>query len=107
MRQWHPLLLAVTALLGCSGPTELVVVTSTDLSAPVEIDEIDLRIAGPDGRTSTRSAPLSGQGAVELPATVVLRHASGPLGPVQIRAVGRLDGSEVVRRDVVARFVEG
>lgn len=93
--------------VGCTGPTELVVLTESDLAVPTELDELVFEIEAPDGRRSTRTAPLTGQDAVELPVTVVLLHGEGPLGPVEVSAIGRADGVEVVRRGAIAWFVAG
>lgn len=101
------MVLASVAISGCADVTELVVVTDSDLDAPAELDALRFEVVGPSGEAMTREAPLTGQGAVALPVTLVVQHGGGALGPIGLRAVGTRDGTEVVRRDAVAWFVEG
>lgn len=99
--------LGVLLVGGCSGTTELVVVTDSDLVVPTDIDEVVFEITSPGGDRQTRRAMLSGPDARSLPLTAVLLHRQGALGPVEVRVIAQRDGREVLRRDVIAWFVLG
>jgi hypothetical protein len=98
------LLSAALALPACTTPrTEIIVVVDTDLDVPAQIDEIVIEATGPDG--APRSATARSLVASSLPATLGLIHESGPLGPIEVRAAGRLAGADVVERVARVFFV--
>jgi hypothetical protein len=73
MRARHALAIgALLALAGCHDPvTEIVLVVDTDLSAPTEVNQLDLEIDAPAGPTR-QQFDLSARGAATFPATVGL-----------------------------------
>ena len=99
---------SIAMLQGCTTDplTEIIVVVDSDLEVPTEIDSvrIEVRGAGMD-RGSTGS--LSGQNALPLPRTLDLIHGSGPLGPIDVRAVGLRAGGEVLERQARVSFIAG
>ncbi|NIU69764.1 MAG: hypothetical protein GWN73_32035, partial [Actinobacteria bacterium] len=46
-------------------------------------------------------------GPESLPATVGMVHTTGPLGPVQVTAIGQLRGRDIVGRTASVSFQEG
>lgn len=94
----------VVLALGCGEEiTEVVVTADSDLAVPREIDtvrfEVDATAIG--GQTATRRIALNEGGQV-LPVRLVIVHDGGPLGPVDVTAVGMRRGDDVVSR--TARF---
>jgi hypothetical protein len=110
IRPARRLLLAGAFLsMNCStaeGPaTEIVVVTESDLEVPAELDYLEVRAIGPNGKEQRASSILST--ARGLPRRVVLRHATGNLGPLHIVASGQKTGREIVSRVADTAFQEG
>jgi hypothetical protein len=85
--------------------TEVVVVTDSDLEVPAELDFLEVRAIGPNGKEQRASGVLSAERG--LPRRVVLRHATGNLGPLHIVASGQKTGREVVSRTVDTAFQDG
>jgi hypothetical protein len=106
--------LASLGLLLCLGSctesaapaTELIVVVDSDFAVPEGLDELALRATGPDDGVQTATASL-GAGQPELPRTLVLNHAAGPLGPLTIHVEGRRAGASVLSREAEVSFVVG
>ncbi len=101
------LLVAMGTGSGCSSgsPTELVVVVYSDIPTG-DIDAVRVDITDSKG-THSSTGMLTGTRGSPLPRTVTLVHQDGPLGPVQVRAVGLLGTTEVVAQTATVRFVEG
>lgn len=101
--------LALTTIVVAAGcaeePTEIVLVVESDLAVPSELDAVRVSAIGPSGQTTTSSADLAAGPA--LPRTVVLVHAGGPLGPVDVTVTGDLGGAPVVERRLRVRFETG
>lgn len=100
-------LASLVLLAACADdPTQLVVVVDTDLGIPTELDAVRVEVVTPSGeRPEPIRQALSAQG--DLPRWVTLVHRGGPLGPIEIEAVGSLAGGDVVRRQASASFVAG
>jgi len=101
-------LVALASAAACSSDdlTEIVVVVESDLSVPGELDAVRVDIMA-GGQSSSSTGDLTGAGALPLPRVLNLLHSGGPLGPVEVRAVGRLGGAEVVSREARVFFIEG
>ena len=98
--------LALLLSLGCDGAlTEILVVVDTDLGVPAEIDAVRVEVTGSETMTATGS--LAGGDRAELPRTVGVVRNGGSLGPIRIRVVGSLGGTDVVERRAVTSFIEG
>jgi hypothetical protein len=96
--------LLVTAS-GCDeGVTEIVVVVDTDMDVPADIERVD--VVAIRGGDTERLASRSLDGAT-VPTVAVLRHEGGPLGPVEVTAIGRRGGAEVVSNEAAVSFVAG
>jgi hypothetical protein len=85
--------------------TEVLVVTDSDLEVPAELDFLEVRAIGPNGKEQRASGALSAERG--LPRRVALRHATGNLGPLHIVASGQKSGREVVSRTVDTAFQDG
>ncbi|MCC7537082.1 MAG: hypothetical protein IT379_12750 [Deltaproteobacteria bacterium] len=83
--------------------TEIVVVVDSDLSAPGEIDRIEIDVVGPDEQTLSTGGDLADE---PLPRSVGVVHEAGDLQPVEVRARGLLGGRLVVERVVRTGFVK-
>ncbi len=99
--------IAVAVAVGCTEDrTEILVVVDSDLAVPSQLDEVNVRVTGPDSDTKSAVARL-GPGEEPLPRTVGLVHEDGPLGPVQILVTGGQGGAPTVERRAILSFVEG
>ncbi len=102
----HRLALVASAalLLGSCGevdPTEVVLVVTSDLAVPGELDRVIVEVRSPEGVTQTAEADLTAQG---LPRSLGLHNPDGPLGPYVVEAVGTSGGAVVARRRAVFDF---
>lgn len=88
-----------------ASPTQIVVVTDTDLRVTDEVDDIRLDVTSPDGRMQSAEADLRAD--PYLPRTTTLAWDEGPLGPFIVRAVARRHGSDVVSRTARVSFLPG
>jgi len=78
------------------------VVTDSDFAVPSELDMIVFDVVGPAGQMESREVdPREG-----LPASLGLVHTGGPLGPVDVRVVGRV-GAAFVERAARLDFAPG
>jgi hypothetical protein len=101
MRCLVPLLAAVAAmstLVACTGPTEILVVVETDIAA---VDELVVEARVGDGAVQRATASLATQ---PPPRRLVLEHRGGPLGPVRIVASARRGDTEIVRVERISAF---
>jgi len=100
---------AATALAGCSKDalTQLVIVVDTNMDVPSELDAVRIEVRDTRGDTRQASGALTGADATALPVFLPLVHSGGPLGPVDVRAVGLRRGLDVVERAASVFFVEG
>lgn len=103
--------LSILALLGAAcapeeppARTQILLVVDSDLSFPSELDEIEMEVEGPLARTQSAVARLAES---PLPRSLGLVRSEGPLGPLSIRVIGRVDGDSVVERRATLSFVEG
>ncbi len=84
----------ILGLTSCAGVTQLIVVVDTDYAVPAGLDALRVEVTGPSGETRTTEQALDRDS--RLPMTVTVVPGGESLGPVEIRAVGLLDGAEVV-----------
>ncbi len=91
--------------LACNEPTQLFVVVQSDMDVPAELDAVRIEVTGSE--TMTASGSLSGSRAVPLPRTVGVVQTGGELGPLTVRAVGSLRGTDVVERVARTSFLPG
>lgn len=101
------LALTLCALTGCHAPlTELVVVADTDFVMPSELDMVRFEIeASAIGGSALveRSVELSD---ARMPIVLGLLHeGQAPLGPIEVRVIGLLEGRERVRKVARTSFV--
>src|SRR5690606_9900765 len=89
------LALPILALAACSGPTQLVVVVDTNLDVPIEIDNVEVVVTGPSGVRTVAPQALVGADAPDFPLTLGVTPSGDALGPVDVIAVGTLDGVEI------------
>ena len=103
------LLVAAAALAGCSKDalTQLVVVVDTDMDVPSELDAIRIEVRNGLDELQQANGSLTGADATTLPVFLSLVHSGGPLGPVEVRAVGLRRGADIVERRASVFFVEG
>lgn len=98
-------LLASLSVAGCSQPaTQLIVVVDTDYDVPSELDEISVAVTGPRGMRLAETEPLDGSESLPLTLAVVPESLDA-LGPIQVEATGRRDGSILVRREARVTLV--
>jgi hypothetical protein len=83
-------------------PTELLVVVDSDLAVPGALDEVRVEVTGVEDMVARGSLEEEG-----LPRTVGVVYAGGSLGPVRVRAVGSVGGTDVVEALAITSFVEG
>ena len=98
---------AVLALaLGCTkSRTEVVVITTTDLTIPSEVDEIRIDVEGPRGNLMSANADLRDR---PPPRSLGLQPPEGgALGPYRVTARALSGGAVVVERVAVFDFLEG
>ena len=94
-------------MLGCTSPrTELLVVTTTDLAIPAEIDAFEIEAASPGGQAQESVARL-GPGELPPPRVLGLVPEAGRLGPYTLFIRGTLRGAVVVERRVEVDFQSG
>ncbi|MBX3270361.1 MAG: hypothetical protein KF729_08865 [Sandaracinaceae bacterium] len=99
---------ASIAASACSAPpTQVLVVVSSDLAVPAELDEIAVTITHPDGAATRTAGAALGPGEVPLPRTLAMLHEGGPLGPYRLRVEGRRGGAAVLARVGELSFVAG
>jgi alpha-tubulin suppressor-like RCC1 family protein len=89
----------------CRSPTEIVLVIDTNLTAPYDIDRVDISVSGSDMQPAPSIGVDLTMGAT-FPLTLGLTPAGAP-GPVTVSVVGSLQGSPVVEQDAATAFVEG
>lgn len=92
-------------VVGCTDLTEILVVVRSDLAVPSEIDGLRVEVTGSERMSATGT--FEGPGARGFPRTVGVVRSGGSNGPITIRAVGLLDGAEVVERSAVTSFLDG
>lgn len=102
------LLLGAAACLGACADdprtlTQIVVVVSTDLRMPDELDNVSISVAGALNMPPAQTSPSSAQ----MPLTLGLVHGTGPLGPLTVTVQGSLSGSAVVERSAEVAFKAG
>lgn len=90
---------------GGSPTTEIVLVIDTNLTIPVDIDHIDVSVAGSQMQP-TIGVDLGVAGAPKFPLTLGLTPA-GAAGPVTVTVVGSLQSMPVVQQSVATAFVPG
>lgn len=96
----------LVALTGCGDDTtQLVVAVDTDLAIPVELDEVFVEVTGPDGGVQRESQALSDRSL--LPLAVGVTPSGAFLGPIDVAAVGRAGGVEVVRQSARVTLERG
>jgi hypothetical protein len=100
-------LMVVLALGACSESaapaTQLSLLLTSDLSIPDQLDELRVRVVGPDGTEQSASGRLRVAG--DLPRRLVLRYTHGELAPLEVTAEGWLGGEAVVTRRARFAFV--
>lgn len=100
--------LFLLAAIGCDDDaTQVVVVVSSDLRVPDEIDRVVIEGTLPDGRTFDATAELHGANGEELPRVLTLVRRAGPPGPIALRVVGRHGRVVVVERTAQVAFLPG
>lgn len=82
------------------GGAQLLVIVSSDLSVPDELDRVALDVSGQQIE-GVAQADLRERG---FPRTVTLVHEGGPLGPVTIRVRGYLAEAEIIQKETIAWF---
>lgn len=97
--------LAMSAVLGCSTPAEVVLTVASDLAVPEELDAVRIEVTSPDGATEVREARASD--ALTLPVRLRVVHEGGAVGPIHVRVLGLLDGETMVEAQAVTAFVPG
>ncbi len=87
----------------CGGiePTEVVVVVTSDIAVPAELDRVVIDVVSPQGTIQSAEADLVAAG---LPRSLGIYNPDGPLGPYRVEAVGYKGASPVVRRRAVFNF---
>ena len=85
--------------------TEIVVLVGSDLDVPDELDELHAEVTDPDGEVHESDAPL-GPDEPPLPRTLGILWTGGPLEPVHVRIVARLDGIDVIERTARTGFIK-
>jgi|GEM_PF-2424715 len=97
----------LASLLGCTqSVTQLIVVVDTDYAIPAGLDELSVAVRTPEGTRSTETEPLDG--SESLPFTLaVVPESLDRLGPLEVEAIGSLDGTELVRRRARVTLVRG
>ncbi len=105
--------LAGLALLGAAAscqpdsPTELVVVVRSDMAVPSELDEIRIRVWGPDAMTPVRDQPVD-LGFTPLPTDFVVRPRDGDASrTVSIQIDALRGGRQLFATRAVTAFSEG
>lgn len=98
---------ALSAVLGCASPSEVVLTVASDLAVPEELDALRIEVTPPDGATEVREARASDADALTLPIRLRVVHEGGPVGPIRIRVLGLLDEEELVEASAVTAFVPG
>ena len=89
----------------CASPTEIVLVIDTDLTVPVDIDQVEVAIMGSQAAAPIR-IDLTAPGSPTFPLTLGLIPADGP-GPVRVSVIGSSQFKPVVQQDVATTFVDG
>jgi alpha-tubulin suppressor-like RCC1 family protein len=95
--------LVAFVVLGCSSPTQLVVVVDSDLAVPSEIDRVIVRVNHSEG---SRDAAVGLSSQSDLPQTIGI-SSSGKTSEVSLVAIGERDGEEVVVQEVRTGFSSG
>ena len=99
--------LALLVTAACSDdPTQVLVVTDSDLEVPRELDAIYVVVTRPDGSTVESTATL-GADQPPLPRTLALVYEQGPLGPFDVRVIGRQGGADRIGRTARFSFQKG
>ncbi len=103
-RAWIGYALALVCA-GCApAATQLVVVVDTDITFPTVIDEITVEVTGPSAMRHVERTALVG---TSLPLTVGVSPSGAELGPIDVVAIARHEGSEVARRTHRTSLVRG
>ncbi len=105
MRAPVTFLFAFVALACASPPTEVLVVVSSDLSVPAELDELVVTVTHPDGVQTRQATAALGAGQLPLPRSVGLVHEGGPLGLYRVLVEGRRAGAAVIAREGTLELV--
>jgi hypothetical protein len=107
------LAVACIALAACSEDerkrTQIVVVVSSDLSIPAELDEVRVEaVAARDGATPTDPASGAlGDDGLALPVSVALEPSGDGLGPIEVTVTGHHDGALVLSQVRELSFARG
>ena len=106
--RWLVWLLACACTVACgSDPeklTQIVVVVSSDLRVPAELDALSISV---EGALNMPEATVSLTAVQGFPRSLGLVHAGGPLGPVRVSVRGRHADALVVERSAEVRFQTG
>jgi hypothetical protein len=89
------------AALGCGSATpvtEVVLVVSSELSAPDEIDQVTFTVAG-------KTTMAAATGPKSFPMTLALVYRGGPMGPHDVDVVGTLASAQVAHETTSITFV--
>lgn len=98
--------IAATALwLSCSSQaTEVILVVTTDLTVPSELDRIQIATAGPGGEAPLIIVDLNKSNHPKFPLTLTLTPKADP-GTLSVTVVGTKIGAVVVEQRAIAKFV--
>lgn len=101
--------LSLLVLVACKARTELLVGIATDLPAPGEMTEFQLRASRNDVPVEEKSFTLSGDRDVpsNLPASFGLYSEEGNEEPFTLDVVGYKNGTQFVQRHAVMGLIEG
>lgn len=96
------------ALVSCQTATPLtqvVLIVDSDLNVPTEINGLRIFARSPlEGDFRLVNGRLAAVGPEALPRTVALTHRGGPLGLIEVRVEGQLDGAIVVAQEAEFAF---
>src|ERR1700742_472184 len=82
--------------------TQIVVVVDSDLDVPSQLDSVRIEVSGALSMPSATAALRGG----DLPRSLRLVHAGGPLGPVRVSVRGCLGDAPGVERTDEVRVVQ-
>lgn len=105
VRAWVTVLFALGVVACSSAPTEVLVVVSSDLAVPAELDEVVVTVTHPDGVQTRQATATLGAGQLPLPRSLGLVHEGGPLGLYRVLVEGRRAGAAVIAREGTLEFV--
>ena len=98
-------LLAISSCQVATPLTQVIVIIDSDLNVPIEMNGLRIFARSPlEGEFRLINGRLMATGPESLPRSVAFTHRGGPLGLIELRVEGQLDGAIVIAQGAEFSF---